>query len=207
MEIKKKCFWSLLPLILAAMVSLSLSSCGDDDDDDGGGLGNGLKGWYTDLNAVAKQSDFNIINEAIYNGEVLSSYRYGGQTHTYVASRDLFIDGDGMYNDSDAHFGRLRFTIPTPIVAIRILDDQTLISYNPMLYIDDASSEDAVYRLYAGPVFGNMTYYGSGSYYTYVKVENKIIVSNGDIYTVIDGGLIKDGSSSKWSKYDPTKRN
>ena len=37
MEIKKKCFWSLLTLMLVAMVSLSLSSCGDDDDDDGGG--------------------------------------------------------------------------------------------------------------------------------------------------------------------------
>lgn len=31
MEIKKKCFWSLLTLMLVAMVSLSLSSCGDDD--------------------------------------------------------------------------------------------------------------------------------------------------------------------------------
>ena len=37
MEIKKKCFWSLLTLMLLAMTSLSLSSCGDDDDDDGGG--------------------------------------------------------------------------------------------------------------------------------------------------------------------------
>lgn len=202
----KKCFWSLLPLMLVAMASFTLSSCGDDDDDDGGGLGSGLKGWYTDLSQVAKQSDFNVINEAINNGEVLSSYRYGGQVHKHIASYDEFIDSDGLYHDWDASFGRLRFTIQTPIVAIRIVDDQTLISYNPMLYIDGASNEDAVYRLYAGPIFGNMTYYGSGSYYTYAKVDNKIIVSNGDIYTVVDGGLIKDGSSGKWSKYDPTKR-
>ena len=206
MEIKKKCFWSLLPLMVVAMVSLSLSSCGDDDDDDGG-LGSGLKGWYTNLSDVAKQSDFNKLNDAINNNEVLSSYRYGGQTHTYIASRDLFIGGDGMYSDSDAHFGRLRFSIQTPINAIRIVDDQTLIFYVAWLYEDGASSEDVVYRLYAGSIFGNMTYYGSGSYYTYAKVENKIVVSNGDIYTVVDGGLIKDGSSAKWSKYDPSKRN
>ena len=50
-----------------------------------------------------------------------------------------------------------------------------------------------------------MTYYGTPSYYTYTRVDNKIIVSNGDIYTVANGGLIKDGGSSKWSKYDPSK--
>jgi len=192
--------------MMVAMVSLSISSCGNDDDD-GGGTGSGLKGWYTNLNDVAKQSDFNKLNEAINNGEVLSSYRYGGQTHTYVASRDLFIDSDGMYNDSDAYFGRLRFSIQTLINAIRIVDDHTLVFYVAWLYEDGASSDDVIYKLYAGSIFGNMTYYGSGSYYTYVKVENKIVVSNGDIYTVIDGGLILDGSSEKWSKYDPNKRN
>ena len=34
MKIKKKCFWSLLTLMLTAMVSLSLSSCGDSHNDE-----------------------------------------------------------------------------------------------------------------------------------------------------------------------------
>ena len=198
--------WNLLAIIMVAMLSIGLSSCGDDDNDDGGGLGSGLKGWYTNLNEVAKESDFNIINEAIDNEEVLSSYRYGGQIHKHIASYDEFIDSDGFYSDSDASFGRLRFTISTPINAIRIVDDTTLIFYVGWLYIDGKGSGDVVYKLYAGRIFGNMAYYGSPTYYTYAKVENKLVVSNGDIYTIVDGGLIKDGSSGRWSKYDPNKR-
>ena len=205
--IKMKNLWSLLAIMMAAMVSLSLSSCGsDDNNDDGGGLGSGLKGWYTNLSDVAKQSDFNVINEAIDNEEVLSSYRYGGQIHKHIASYDEFIDSDGAYNDSNASFGRLRFTISTPIYAIRIVDDTTLLFYSAGLYVDGKGSGDVVYKIYAGRIFGNMAYYGSPSYYTYAKVENKLVVSNGDIYTIVDGGLIKDGSSSRWSKYDPSKR-
>ncbi|MDO5482973.1 MAG: hypothetical protein Q4F47_08055 [Bacteroidaceae bacterium] len=204
---KKKCFWSLLTLMMVAMVSLSLSSCGNDNDEDGGGLGSGLKGWYTNLNDVAKQSDFNVINEAIDNEEVLSSYRYGGQIHKHIASYDEFIGSDGVYSDSNASFGRLRFTISNHINAIRIVDDTTLLFYSAWLYIDGRGSGDVVYKLHAGRIFGNMAYYGTPSYYTYAKVDNKLIVSNGDIYTVVDGGLIKDGSSAKWSKYDPAKRN
>lgn len=57
MEIKKKCFWSLLTLMLAAMVSLSLSSCGDDDDDDGGG--NPLVGTWSCSSHYIDRISFN----------------------------------------------------------------------------------------------------------------------------------------------------
>lgn len=199
---KKK---NLLVIMMAAMLSVGLLSCGSSDNDEGG-MGSGLKGWYTNLNEVAKQSDFNKINEAIQNEEVLSSYNIGGYKYTYVASRDLFIDGSGMYNDGNAHFGYLRFSIQSCISAIRIVDDTTLLSYIAYLYEDGTRSDDAVYSFYAGLIFGNMTYYGTPIYYTYAKVDNKIVVSNGDIYTIVDGGLVKDGSSGRWSKYDPTKK-
>ncbi|MBR3758730.1 MAG: DUF1566 domain-containing protein [Bacteroidaceae bacterium] len=78
--------------------------------------------------------------------------------------------------------------------------------YIGYLYEDGASNNEALYTFYAGSIFGNMTYYGTPTYYTYAKVDNKLIVSNGDIYTVTSDGLIKDGSSALWSKYDPKKR-
>lgn len=187
-----------LTIMMVMLISLVFISCSKDKDDVSGGL----TGWYTDLSYVAKQSDFDEINKAIRNNEELSSYRY----NTYVASKDLFLY-DGMYNDSNSHFGRLRFSIHTPINAVRIVDDQTLIFYVAWLYEDGASSDDIVYKLYAGPIFGNMNYCGNGSYYSYVKVENKLVVSNGDIYTIVDGGLILEGSTTKWNKYDPNKRN
>ena len=184
-----------MPLMMAAIAIIGLSSCQKL-------TGGGMIGWYTDLSKVAKQSDFNVINEAIDSKEVLSSYRTG----KYIASYDLFIGSDGQYNDSAASFGRLRFTIPTVINTIRIVDSNTLIFYVGYLYVDGRGYGDAVYKLYAGRIFGNMAYYGSPSYYTYAKADNKILVSNGDIYTIVDGGLIKDGGSSRLSKYDPTQR-
>lgn len=196
--IKKKNLWRLMPIMMAAIAIIGLSSCEKLSE---GGQGS-LTGWYTDLSQVAKQSDFNAINEAIDNEEVLSSYRTG----KYIASYDLFIGSDGQYNDSAASFGRLRFTIPTVINTIRIVDSNTLIFYVGYLYVDGRGYGDAVYKLYAGRIFGNMAYYGSPTYYTYAKADNKILVSNGDIYTIVDGGLIKDGGSSRLSKYDPTQR-
>lgn len=193
-------FFKFLLLPIFAL-GLCVTSCGDDEE----AVNDGLRGWYTNLNAVAEKSDFDEINEAIYNGELLSSYKYGGERHDYIAFRSLFIDGDGHYNDTSAYFGRLRFSIQSFINVIHIIDSSTLLFYIAHLCEDGASSADAVYKLYAGPVFRYMTYYGTPSYYTYTRVDNKIIVSNGDIYTVANGGLIKDGGSSKWSKYDPSK--
>lgn len=181
------------------------ATCSPDPEPD---ENSGLKGWYTDLSDLGKQSDFDKINTAIRNREVLSSYKYGGETHEYVASRDLFINSDGRYNDSDAYYGRLRFTAPTLINVIRILDEQTLVFYTGWLYEDGAyNAGEALYTFYAGSIFGDMTYYGTPTYYTYAKIDNKLIVSNGDIYTVTSSGLIKDGSSDLWSKYDPKKKN
>lgn len=176
------------------------SSCESD------GLGKGLTGYYTDLSYVAKTQDFSEINEAINNNELLSSYKYDGERHNYYATYDLFITEDGHFTDSKAHFGRLRFSINYPIIVIQIIDRSTIKFYNPMLYKEGYGEGEDVYKLYAGPIFGNLVYNGEASYYTYAYIDaNKIAISNGDIYTIVDGGLIKDGSSSILSKYDPTK--
>ena len=141
----KKSFWLYCRgIILFVLSCAAFVSCSDKDKDDDDSKEGGIKGWYTNLNLVAKQSDFNVINQAINNNEVLSSYKYGGVTHTYVASRNLFIDNDGRYSDSNAHFGRLRFSIQTPINVIRIVDDNSLLFYSGWLYEDgDPDRPDA----------------------------------------------------------------
>lgn len=192
----------LATMIVAAMISPT--SCSKDGGS-GDGMGSGLTGWYTDLSHTAKQSDFNAINTAINNHELLASYTH----NKYYATYDLFIGSNGFYNDTDPYFGRLRFSINTPLLFIHIIDDTTLQMGSGMLYVEDGSgtySYDMLYKLYAGPIFENMAYYGRLNYYTYVKTDNKIIVSNGDIYTVTSSGLIEDGSSSLLSKYDPSRR-
>ncbi len=185
-------------LLFIGFALCAVQACDKDDDSDS------LYGWYTVLSDVGKESDFDEIEKAIDNDEVLSSYKYGGETHEYVASKGLFIDSNGRYNDSDAYFGRLRFNVPNPINVIHILDEQTLVFYSGFLYKSGANkTEEALYTFYSGKFFGTMTYYGTPAYYTYVKVDNKLIVTNGDIYTITSSGLIKDGNTELWSKYDP----
>lgn len=189
----------LASTLVLIVMGFMFATCSDSDSDSS--RNGGLKGWYLDMNSVAKEADFDEINKAIRNKEVLTSYKY----NEYVASRDLFINSDGSYSDSDSHFGRLRFSIKSFINVVRILDDNTLLFYVGYLYEDGSDAGEELYSFYAGSIFGQMTYYGTPSYYTYAKVGNKLIVSNGDIYTVTSNGLIKDGSSDLWSKYEPNK--
>ncbi|MBO5750403.1 MAG: hypothetical protein J6R36_05605, partial [Bacteroidaceae bacterium] len=160
---------------------------------------------------VANAADFEVINEAIRNEELLYSIR-----NDYVASKKLFLSyysdhfQPGQYYDGENYFGRLRFTIDPYITAINIIDNSTIIYYySSWLWEEGRCKEkgnEIVCKIYAGPIFGNMAYYGSPTYYTYQKVENKIIVTNGDIFTITSSGLIQDGTTSVWSKYDRNKR-
>ena len=205
---KKGYLRNMLVFAAVAIIGLGFASCKDDEDapGTGGGTGSGLVGWYTNLSTVAKQSDFNEINEAIYNHELLRTY---GENVKYYATRDLFIGSDGSFGTSGSEFGRLNGSISSGNNFVRVVDNSTIQRFTGGLCLEGARYGEGsipAYKLYAGPIFGNMAYYGSGAYYTYVKQGNKIIVTNGDIYTIVDGGLIKDGTSEKLSKYDPSKR-
>ncbi len=198
----------LMTYCLCAVTMALCLSCGSDDESES----SGIRGWYCTEAATA--SDFDEINEAIADNELLSDYKYGGKIHKYYATRDLFIDSDGYFNDSDAHFGRLRFSIDDIVVnVVQIVDNSTLIKYNAMLCESGSSVTrrgEVVYKIYAGHIFGNMDYCdeNGGTVYTYVKSGNKIITSSGDVYTFVDGGLLKDGSSMSniMRKYDPNVR-
>lgn len=192
---------------------MSLVSCGGDDDDSGGGGissggGASISGiWYIDMSEIAKASDFTEIEKAIRNSEVLSSYTYGGEKHQYVASYNLFIMSSGMYNDSDAYFGRLRFSITPCVTAYRIVNSNTIMRYIGYLYVEQPNTSSLgtpIYKFYAGAVFGNMAYYdNSPTTYTYIKSNNKLILSNGTILTESGNNLLLDGSSQKFTRYTP----
>lgn len=194
----KLIFFKMTTIITVTIVCICFMSCSSDDNDND----KGLSGYFTDLSYVANQYDFEEINEAIYNNELLSSYTYGGQTHNYFASRDLFIASDGMFTDYQAQLGRLRFSIASQITVIRIVDNNTLYIYYADLYEEGCGNGDTVYKLYAGPIFGNMIYCGVPTIYTYTIVDNKLVVSNGDIYTISGNTIRKDGNSSILTKYN-----
>ncbi len=192
----KKNITLFFAILMMAVISVSLTACGDDDDIS--------KGWYTDVSAIATASDFEEINKAIENNEVLSTY---GKTK-YVASYDLFFYDDGLYKDGNAYFGRLRFSIPSCINVIHIVDDHNLIMYSAYLRKENTvpSNEDVVARIYAGRIFGNLVYSGQPRRRTYAKEGEIIVTTDGDIISIVEGGFYVDGFSGFWSKYDPNKR-
>ena len=178
-----------------------------------GSTGKGLVGYYTDLSCAAKASDFNAINQAINNGEVLvekSKYR-----DEVIADYSVFIENNGAWNDTGNNLGRFRFYLSDRNKAslypvIHIIDKNTIAKQGMscFLYKEGYGNGEPIYKFYAGPIFGNMEYVANydWTYYTYTYIaDNKIVVSNGDIYTIVDGGLIQDGRSGILSKYDPTK--
>ena len=203
-----------LGLVIISSI-LMLSSCKSKEGDDLVGIG--LTGYYTDLSCVANASDFDEINQAINNNELLYVFDSRlGEDDYYYATYDLFIGGDGAWNESEHHHGRFRFYLTNKHKAsiypvIHIIDDTTIAiqGISCFIYKEGCGDGEPLYKFYAGPVFGNMEYVGhsySWMYYTYTYVGlNKIVVSNGDIYTIADGGLIQEGTSVKLSKYNPTK--
>ncbi len=195
-------------IFLWLFLTLTIVSCSDSDETNGM---SSLNGWYADLERFAQESDFDEINEAIRNDEVLYKTKY----NTYIATRDLFFYENGMWNDTKWDHGRFRFYLldqgKSQVPIIHIINNNTLALYYAWLYDANSPMEredyENLYKFYAGPIFGEMVYRDFATIYTYSKVDNKIIVTNGDIYTITEKGLIKEGSSSSsiMSKFDPNK--
>lgn len=205
MKMKKLNYFVLA--FLAMFTFCTITSCGGDED-----LDNGLKGWYISKKGIPKASDFLFLNVAIEENRRLYSSKYTGDVY---ATRDIFFNSDGSFGNFDYDKGSfedydVKKNWELSKEAIRIVDNSTAITYGGGLYDKKMNTKNNVVSFYiidAGKIFGHLDYMGLERVYTYVKVDNKIILSNGDIYTIVDGGLIKEGSnmSEIMTKYDPNK--
>lgn len=168
-----------------------------------------FSGWYADVSDIAQASDFERINEAIRNNECIYTTGYSHNYDNY-ASRDIFFTENGMWNSLSANYGTCRF-LPSAdhrIEAWHFVNNNTVIRHIAWLWDPSYLSPAAEYaaKTYAGPIFGELVYYCENpSAYTYAKIENKILVSNGDIFTITDSGLIKDGTYNLLTKYNQSK--
>ena len=191
--------FALLVLALVCGAN-SFTSCGNDADDI-----DGSSGWYTVVSQIATSSDFAAITTAVNNHELLTSY----SSKKYYAAYDLFFTDDGMFTCSASHFGKYRFSVTTYNNVYHFVNSNTVVIYHAYAYKSGAtgtSGKDVVIRTYAGSVFGNLDYCATGNTYTYYKSNNKIYISNGDIMTISGSYLIPDGSSTKYSQYNPSNR-
>lgn len=213
----------------------TLTSCGGDDDDDlntntnnssntnndnnsNSGNSNVYLGegtWYatqSDINSIKlNKVTFEEIEKAIDKNEKLDSTIIPGRNYYYIyhyASKNNFVYGDGSFSTQGGQLGRLRNTINVSFNTIRIVDSNTLAKCHFCLFVD----EDMTYTNYVkvatvfnGHIFKSVSLYYYESYYTYFKQDNKMIDSNGTVYTVANSGLIQEGTSSPMVAFDPAK--
>lgn len=203
-------FASILMLMLPC-----LSAC-DDNEEEGGwsSSGSSISGWYarsSDLNGYsAKSSDFRKIEQAIQEKRLLDS-RSVDRLHTlyFYASRDIFVSESGYFRCTGMnHYGDLSGIITSSLYAIHIVDSKTLTFCTFDLFVDEdmTSSRDLekIATIYRGSIFKSVSVYCSSIYYSYAKVDNKLICDDGHIYTVMsDGSIVEDGTSSFMKKFDP----
>lgn len=203
----------IFAIALACVVGLMTTSCEDDEKDgpvsnneSSGALSSGV--WYVAPGGFGSESDLDEINEAIDNHELLSSYRYGGATHNHYAEVAEFVDEEGRFSTYESDLGRLRFTGPAdPVHIIHLIDENTLETYSAGLYQDcgpeNGEGELRVYRFNGGRHFGAMAYYAYVlGIHTYVKLNNTITDSNGNVYIETAQGL--KTNSGVYTKFKPS---
>ena len=189
---KMKFLWSMLVVIMALVVSFCLTACGgDDSDDNGGGNGSGntssgIYGYYIrqgrnywlDLFADEGPYKFNLQGEIIQE----RTWPWGSVTEENMSH----------YNDYVVYY---------------IPDDETFIRYYGAYYRENApaaASKQLLYRLNYGTL-GTLGLYAEYTYYyTYWREGNKLYTTEDGwtVYTVTPSGIIPDGSSFVFSKYD-----
>lgn len=199
-----------LLLLLIAIITVCLTSCGKDDEDEPTANGSGFNGsttgvWYVSPGGFATAADFREIVQAIDDHELLSDY---GRIGKHYAELDEFFYDNGMYTDSGAHLGRFRFFLKNSGGGvIHFIDDMTAELYGMYLYKDsgkyNANGEQRIWHFDAGRYFGAMGYYiwTTPINVVYTKQNNTYVFSNGDIFIEKPEGL--QGEGGIWKKFTP----
>lgn len=197
----KALFLNLLIVQMAALCALLFASCGNNDEPDQNKEEKTQGEWY--IAPYAASTDFKEVNYAIDCEELLSDY---GSYGKHYAEPDFFFENYGRYDSSAANFGRLR-GIPsnTWTTVVHVVDESTMeIYYNCCLYrINDIPGKK--FKVIDAGNLGILCYSSSDSpiIYTYVKTQNKYILSNGTIYTKFGDSLAEDGTSTSLTRFTP----
>lgn len=189
---KKKSFMlNLLVIMMAATVSISFTSCGSDDDD--GDTSSGLIGWY--------------IRQDL-KGDVLDSWT---DSFDFTFNMQGEIIGTGKawpWEGEEENMTEWSKSMPSTVYFIP--DNETFIRYYAGYYRENAPAAEnktLLYRFNYGSLGTLGLYAEHAYYYTYWREGNKLYTTEDGwtVYTITPSGLIPDGSSFAFSKYDPDK--
>lgn len=159
--------------------------------------------WYP-----LKKSSFDSLEKLIEDDEVLyQQYGCNDFEFSFIVGRDRVTRES--YIDSMLgffHFGDFWGTN-----AVRIVDDSTIVlcDFNSFVDedIDNYNHRDykKVVTLFRGKIYKSVSLYVKEEYRTYVKQGNKLMLTNGDVFTDTGEGLILDGESELRVVKDPAK--
>lgn len=190
------------------LLIMALMSCSSDDDDntvthDGH--------WYiyeTQAELDETQADIKQIADAILNGKTLYyDWQNKNKIPVYGNYKD-FVGSNGQFEYNWLHYKNNDYgrRIRDYIYILQIKDEKTILEYECGLYIVDETSKKPLYKWYSGNVFGELCYAADSepTVNAYIQVDNMItILSTGETYFIVDGGLIQNGSNRTLRKFVP----
>lgn len=190
------------------LLIMALMSCSSDDDDntvthDGR--------WYiyeTQTELDETQADIKQIADAILNGKTLYyDWQNKKEVPVYGNYKD-FVGSNGKFEYEWLYYKNRDYgsRINDYVRVIQIKDEKTILEYECSLYIVDETSKKPIYKWYSGNVFGEVCYAANSepTVYAYIQMDNVItVLSTGDIYFIVDGGLIQEGSNRTLRKFIP----
>ena len=193
---KKIKIWSMMMLMILPL----MTSCGGSDDDDnhdngGGGDSNSAVGWYLEggKSDITTVLDFythdNCYWDVNSNGELVN-YKY------------IFAD-KGLKSEFQFNFSTSNYTWDV----LNIVNNNTIVRYRANVYSSKAGPMPGKTQLYTfgyeGLGYLLSLYSYQSWYYTYWIDDGKLYTSEPSIFTITSNGLIRDGSSKLYVKYNP----
>jgi len=191
-----KRFYFLAMMLAAGIMTLTLTACGDDDnkDNDGGAYNtstdSGLIGWYR------RQNSGN-----------LEDWAKDGQTLAFDSEGRVVVLESVPWMDDVLEFN-ISELATEPVYYIP--DDETFIKYTGQFYKENslaAGNKELLFRYYCVGLGYVGVYAESTQYYTYWREGNKLYTTEDGwtVYTVTSSGIIPDGTSTLFSKYNPSQ--
>lgn len=225
----------MLILVLGTALTFSSCSSGDDDDDRQKGNDEttqkkdegkdntdntdnqkesvwGKGTWYFKNSEIQwsplKKSEFDGLEKLIADDDALYQ-QYGCDDYKF-----WFFEGrDRVKRESyiDSMLGFFYFGDFWVTQAVRIVDDSTIVLCKLCSFVDEDIDNyyhrdfKKVVTLFRGKIYKSVSLYVEEEYRTYVKQGNKLMLTNGDVFTDTGNGLILDGESEVRVAKDPAK--
>lgn len=207
----------LVVFMMVLMGTVVFSSCGGDDDDNPGG-GSNNKSWFIEvsqeeLNGV--KADLTTYDPLSKRQEIVDEISQYGFTDPNKFRSD-YMNHNGVVDPGYCcwdYFKNFPYGNGNVGKAWHIVDKSTIEVYYNVCFMYGDSKNIARRLIHVG----SWNYWGDiylavhkddsePSIYSYVKSDNKIILSNGDIFHLYDNYVVEDGGSRKMMWFTPLDR-